>query len=205
MQSRILQTLEQAGVAVSEAEAGKLGEYLALLQQWNKTYSLTGISDTEELIQRFLVESLAFKPYLKGERIVDVGSGAGLPGVPLAITTPGVDVTLVESRGKRARFLRHVEGSLSLANVNVEHARAEDLAVARPFDTVLARAVAPPPALLDLTRHLMSDDGILLVLTKASFENEMDSLGAGVRVRCIKDAVTSNFIGSLVCVENAED
>lgn len=205
MQSRILQRLGQAGIDVSEAEAGTLAEYLGLLEQWNKVYNLTGISDEGELIQRYLVESLAFRPYLKGKRIVDVGSGAGLPGIPLAITSPGVAFTLVESRGKRARFLRHVEGSLNLANVHVEHTRAEDLTVERPFDTVLARAVAPPPALLDLTRHLLTDDGVLLVLTKASFENEVDSLGANVRIRCIKDAVTRNFIGSLVCVENVRD
>jgi len=205
MQSRIVDRLGNAGVAVSEAVAGKLAEYLALLQQWNKVYNLTGISDEDELIQRYLVESLAFKPYLKGERIVDVGSGAGLPGVPLAISTPDVDFTLVESRGKRARFLRHIQGALDLANVTVEHARIEDLTVERPFDTVLARAVAAPPALLDLTRHLLADDGILLVLTKASFENEVSSLGASVSVRCIKDAVTSNFIGSLVCIEQTID
>jgi 16S rRNA (guanine527-N7)-methyltransferase len=204
MQSRILEKLEQAGVAVSEAEAAKLAEYLALLQQWNKVYNLTGISDYGELIQRYLVESLAFRPYLKGERIADIGSGAGLPGIPLAITTPAVEFSLVESRGKRARFLRHVQGSLGLGNVSVEHLRAEDLSVERCFDTVLARAVAPPAELIELTRHLMADDGILLVLTKASFEDEISSLGPGPQVQCIKDAVTSTFVGSLVRVENAE-
>ena len=203
MQSRIFEKLESAGVGVSVAEAGRLADYLALLQQWNKVYNLTGISDHDELIQRYLVESLAFKPYLKGRRIVDVGSGAGLPGIPLAITTPEVEITLVESRGKRARFLRHVEGSLEITNIHVKQSRAEDLTVEPPFDTVLARAVAPPPALLALTQHLLADDGIVLVLTKASFENEVDSLGAGVRVRCIKDPVTSGFLGSLVRIGNA--
>lgn len=201
MQARIFERLELAGVAVSDGEAAKLAEYLALLLRWNKVYNLTGISDEDELIQRYLVESLAFRPYLKGSRVVDVGSGAGLPGVPLAITTPAVEMTLVESRGKRARFLRHVQGSLRLANVRVEQARVEDLTVDQCFDTVLARAVAPPPELLELTRHLLVDDGVVLVLTSASFESEVESLGTEVDVRCIKDTVMSSFVGSLVRIE----
>jgi 16S rRNA (guanine527-N7)-methyltransferase len=201
MQARIFERLEEAGVAVSEGEAAQLAEYLALLQQWNKVYNLTGIRDENELIQRYLVESLAFRPYIRGERIVDVGSGAGVPGVPLAITMPGVEMTLVESRGKRARFLRHVQGSLKLPNISVEQARAEELTVDQRFDTVLARAVAAPPELLKLTRHLLVDNGVILVLTSASFESEVESVGPEVDVRCIKDPVTSSFVGSLVRIE----
>ena len=204
MQQRIFEQLENVGLAVTEAEARRLAEYLALLERWNKVHNLTGITDHGEMIQRHLVESLAFKPYVKGTRIADVGSGAGLPGIPLAITSPEADFTLIESRGKKVRFLRHVQGALGLANVSVEQSRAEDLTPASPFDTVLARAVAALPELLTLSRHLLARDGILLVLTKADYQIEATELGENVRARSAEDPVTNLLKGSLVIIEAAD-
>ncbi len=205
MQQRIFEELESVGLAVSEAEARQLADYLALLERWNEVHNLTGITDRDEMIRRHLVESLAFSPYLKGTRIADVGSGAGLPGIPLAITSPEVDLTLIESRGKKARFLRHVQGALGLANVGVEQSRAEDLIPVPPFDTVLARAVAALPELLTLTRHLLAREGIVLVLTKANYQTEASELGADARARCIEDPVTNSLKGSLVIIETADN
>ncbi len=204
MQQRIFEQLENVGLAVTEAEARRLAEYLALLERWNKVHNLTGITDHGEMIQRHLVESLAFKPYVKGTRIADVGSGAGLPGIPLAITSPEADFTLIESRGKRVRFLRHVQGALGLANVSVEQSRAEDLTPASPFDTVLARAVAALPELLTLSRHLLARDGILLELTKADYQIEATELGENVRARRAEDPVTNLLRGTLVIIETAD-
>ncbi len=204
MQQRIFEQLENVGLAVTEAEARRLAEYLALLERWNKVHNLTGITDHGEMIQRHLVESLAFKPYVKGTRIADVGSGAGLPGIPLAITSPEADFTLIESRGKKVRFLRHVQGALGLANVSVEQSRAEDLTPASPFDTVLARAVAALPELLTLSRHLLARDGILLVLTKADYQIEATELGENLRARPAEDPVTNLLKGSLVIIEAAD-
>ena len=204
MQQRIFEQLENVGLAVTEAEARRLAEYLALLERWNKVHNLTGITDHGEMIQRHLVESLAFKPYVKGTRIADVGSGAGLPGIPLAITSPEADFTLIESRGKKVRFLRHVQGALGLTNVSVEQSRAEDLTPASPFDTVLARAVAALPELLTLSRHLLARDGILLVLTKADYQIEATELGENVRARRAEDPVTNLLKGSLVIIETAD-
>ena len=204
MQQRIFEQLEKVGLGVSEAQAHQFAEYLALMERWNKVYNLTGITDPDEMIQRHLVESLTFKPYLKGSRIADVGSGAGLPGIPLAITSPEVELTLVESRGKKARFLRHVQGTLRLANVRVEHSRAEDLTPVPPFDTVLARAVAALPELLTFTRHLLASDGILLVLTKARYQSQAVELGEDTRARCVEDPVTKLLKGSLVLIETTD-
>jgi len=204
MQQRIVEQLENVGLAVSEAEARQLAEYLALLERWNKVHNLTGITDHGEMIQRHLVESLAFKPYVKGTRIADVGSGAGLPGIPLAITCPEAEFTLIESRGKKVRFLRHVQGALGLVNVSVEQSRAEDLTPPSPFDTVLARAVAALPELLTLSRHLLAGDGILLVLTKADYRIEATELGENVRARRAEDPVTNLLRGSLVIIETAD-
>ncbi len=205
MQQRILEQLETAGLAVKESEAAQLAEFLGLMERWNAVYNLTGITDQDEMIQRHLVESLAFKPYLHGTRIADVGSGAGLPGIPLAITTPELEITLIESLGKKARFLRHVQGALNLTNVSVAHSRAENLTPAPPFDTVLARAVATPPELLALTRHLLAREGILLVLTKANYRCEATELGENVRARRIADPVTASLQGALFIIETADD
>ncbi len=204
MQQQIFEQLENAGLPVSEAQAHQLAEYLALMERWNKVYNLTGITDHDEMIQRHLVESLVFKRYLRGTRIADVGSGAGLPGIPLAITSPEIEITLIESRGKKARFLRHVQGVLDLANTSVEQSRAEDLTPMPLFDTVLARAVAALPELLALSRHLLAREGILLVITKANYHSEATALGKGVRARCVEDPVTKLLRGSLVIIETAD-
>ena len=205
MQQRILEQLETAGLPVEEAEAVQLAEYLGLMERWNTVYNLTGITGQDEMIQRHLVESLAFKPYLHGTRIADVGSGAGLPGIPLAITTPELEITLIESRGKRARFLRHVQGALKLANVSVEHSRAENLTTVPPFDTVLARAVAPLPELLKLTAHLLSSESVLLVPTGSDPMDEADILARGYRVRRAGGPMAERLRGHLLVVEKADD
>ena len=105
-----------------------------------------------------------------------MGSGAGVPGIPLAIAEPEREFTLIESRGKRARFLRHVQGRLGLQNVIVEHSRVEDLPGVPPFDTVLARAVAALPELLRITRHLFGPDTVMLALTGESFSENLSGI-----------------------------
>jgi len=175
--------LDSAGFNLPAAQIAALGEFLELLARWNRVYNLTGIRNTDELIERHLVESLALKPLLRGERIADVGTGAGLPGVPLAITEPGRMFTLIESRAKRVRFLRHVVGHLGLANTEVAHSRAEHLLVDRPFATVLARAVAPPKQLLEICRHLTAPGSILLLLTATHLQDEFRDLAPDFVVR----------------------
>jgi 16S rRNA (guanine527-N7)-methyltransferase len=152
MQKRIFDRLTEAGISVSEEQAGKLASFLELMLRWNEVHNLTSVTDLDEMIDRHLVESLACAPYLQGDRVADVGSGAGLPGIPLAIARPEIQFTLIESRGKRVRFLEHIRGALELSNVVVEHARAEDLSPEQPFVTVLARAVAAPSELIALTQ-----------------------------------------------------
>jgi 16S rRNA (guanine527-N7)-methyltransferase len=202
MRERIFERLAAAGVPVREAEAAKLADFLVLMSRWNAVHNLTAIRDDDELIDRHLVESLAFKQYLRGERIADVGSGAGVPGIPLAITNPDRAFTLIESRGKRTSFLEHVRSELDLGNVRVAHARAEDLTPDRGFATVLARAVAAPRELVRITQHLLDERGILLVLTRADFAEQQPARGFTARIA--DDPVAQSLRGALVIIEAAD-
>jgi 16S rRNA (guanine527-N7)-methyltransferase len=182
-QSRIAAGLAAAGISLGAAEAEDLAGYLNLLLKWNRVYNLTGARDAAELVDRHLVESLALAPLLRGSNIVDVGSGAGFPGIPLAIVAPERRFVLVESRAKRSRFLRHAAGSLGLANVEVQQLRVEHFHRGRPFDTLLARAVAPPAKLLELVWHLTAPGSVLVLLTSERLEAEWQALAEAHALR----------------------
>lgn len=139
--------LLQAGVGQLRLELpgpalDRMLDYLAELQKWNAAYNLTAIRDPQEMVTRHLLDSLAVLPHLDGTHLLDVGAGAGLPGVPLALAQPGLRVTLLDSGGKKARFLRHVQRQLKLDNVEVVEARAEGYTPPVLFDTVISRAFA---------------------------------------------------------------
>jgi 16S rRNA (guanine527-N7)-methyltransferase len=199
----IARRLQREGVPVDAEQAGKLAAFCALLLRWNRVYNLTGVGGAAELVGRHLVESLALKPLLAGERIADVGSGGGLPGMPLAITEPKRHFTLIESRAKRVRFLRHAIGELKLRNAEVAHDRAEHLRLAQPFDTVLARAVAPPPELLAICRPLTGPGSILLLLTAPHLAHEFRGLATDFVLRPTPAAVPK-LKSSIVVLERVD-
>jgi 16S rRNA (guanine527-N7)-methyltransferase len=175
--------LTAAGLVVPAGEAEKLASFVTLLLRWNRVHNLTGVRGLDEILDRHLVESLALRPYLHGERVADVGSGGGLPGLPLAITSPERRFTLIESRVKRVAFLRHVAAALNLPNTTVAHGRAEHLRVTEPFDTVLARAVAPPKELLEICRPLMARGSVLVMLTAPHLGAQFDGLAPDFMLR----------------------
>jgi 16S rRNA (guanine527-N7)-methyltransferase len=142
------------GVALSLQQGEMLLRLLDELTQWNRAYNLTGITDRTEMLDLHLLDSLSASAALKGERIVDVGTGAGFPGLPLAILHPKLLFTLLDSNGKKIRFVEHAVRTLGVANVQAVQSRAEAFKSAAPFDTVLARAVAPLPKLLNAVRML---------------------------------------------------
>jgi 16S rRNA (guanine527-N7)-methyltransferase len=186
-------------ISVGEREARALATFLNLLEHWNRVHNLTGIRGRAELIERHLAESLALDPHLYGPRVADVGTGAGLPGLPLAIHRPDLNFTLIESRRKRVNFLRHVVATLKLENAAVEHARAETL-ILPPFDTVLARAVAPPAELLEVTRRLIAPGGRLVVLTAGSRGREIVALAGDFAARMV---VPPGLASTIVVLERA--
>ena len=165
MWARLTERLAEVGLAVDPAAADALARYLGEIRRWNRVHNLTAITDPEAMLRRHVIESLALRPLLQGNRVADVGSGAGVPGIPLAIAEPDRHFTLIESRGKRAAFLQHVQGLLGLVNVDVQHARVEAMNHAATFDTLLARAVAPLAELLRFTAHLFGPDTVMLVPT----------------------------------------
>ena len=174
----VARRLRAKALRVERADAEKLAGFIELLLRWNRVHNLTGIRDGDELLDRHLVESLALKSLIDGETVADIGSGGGLPGIPLAIVLPGCRFTLIESRRKRASFLRHAAATLPLANVEVVHSRAEELGP-RQFATVLARAVAPPRELLEIATPLVAKGGRLVLLTGADRAREIVALADG--------------------------
>jgi 16S rRNA (guanine527-N7)-methyltransferase len=197
-------SLRSVGLAQEAATTALLTEFLGLLSRWNRVHNLTGTRGNRELIERHLVESLALRPLLAGARIADVGSGAGFPGIPLAISEPARRFTLIESRAKRAAFLRHVVAELKLTNTAVAHSRAEDLPAGSPFDTVLARAVARPAELLQIVRPLTAPGSVLLVLTSAKLAERLREPRADFAVREVTARVTGELKSAVVMLERTE-
>jgi 16S rRNA (guanine527-N7)-methyltransferase len=136
------------GVTLDQADAVRLLALLDELERWNRSYNLTAIDSREEMVTHHLLDSLSVSPDLAGTRIADVGTGAGFPGLPLAIANPSRQFTLIDSNGKKARFVAHAARTLELRNVTAVQARAETLRPKVPFDTVTARALAGLPELL---------------------------------------------------------
>ncbi len=155
----------QLNIDLNDVQSSQLLAYLALLQKWNKVYNLTAVRDPQLMISRHLLDSLSVLPFLKSEatRLIDVGSGAGLPGIPLAIMRPALVCSLIDTNGKKSRFQQQVKTELGLSNVEVVHARVEDATVS-PADYVVARAFAAPEVMVQSASHLCRDDGRMLFM-----------------------------------------
>ncbi|MGH8148835.1 MAG: 16S rRNA (guanine(527)-N(7))-methyltransferase RsmG, partial [Steroidobacteraceae bacterium] len=147
--AELIERARLLGVPLSDSAAGSLARLLDELAQWNRAYNLSAIRRREEMLTRHVLDSLSVHGDLAGSTIADVGTGAGFPGLPLAVANPQRRFTLIDSNGKKVRFVRHAVHTLALGNVAVMQARAEDLHPEAPFDTVVARAFAPLPELLE--------------------------------------------------------
>ena len=168
------------------ALATPLLDYLALLARWNATYNLTAIRDPHEMLVKHVLDSLAMQPFVRAlHSLADLGTGPGLPGIPLAIATPGLHVTLVESNGKKARFLREAVRQLKLGNVSVAESRIEAFQPGTTFDAITARALATLPLILQLGGHLLGPQGHLLAMKGADFDAEIAALPTGWCVQAI--------------------
>ncbi|HVN41164.1 MAG TPA: 16S rRNA (guanine(527)-N(7))-methyltransferase RsmG [Steroidobacteraceae bacterium] len=161
------------GVELSAAQAARLIAHLDLLDEWNQRMNLTAIREREAQITKHILDSLTVRPWLRGRRIADVGSGPGFPGVPLAIVEPERHFVLLESVGKKCRFLEQVRDALALGNLEVVQARAESFHPAERFETVIARAVGPLADLVRFAGPLLATGGRLLAMKGRYPEEEL--------------------------------
>ena len=155
----------------------RLIAYLRLLERWNRAYNLTAVRDPLEMIPRHLLDSLAVMPYLRGRRCLDVGSGAGLPGLVLAVVRPSVSWVLLESNAKKCRFLNHARMELDLDNVQVERNRVEDFHPGACFSTIISRALSNLSDFVAGSGHLLAPGGCWLAMKGRDPERELPALG----------------------------
>jgi 16S rRNA (guanine527-N7)-methyltransferase len=180
------------GLAPTTGQVTQLLAYLDLLARWNRTYNLTAVRDPTEMVTRHLLDSLAVLPWIPGGRLLDAGTGAGLPGIPLAIARPGLQVTLLDSAGKKIRFLRHVCRELQLGNAEPLQARLETYEAEAPFDAIVSRAFASLAAFAEAARHLAggvtpSAGGVRLLAMKGRHPAaELAELPGWVRVESVE-------------------
>ena len=179
---RLVRDAALLGVPVAPADAARLLSLLDELERWNRSYNLTAIDSREEMITHHLLDSLSISPDLAGERIADVGTGAGFPGLPLAIVNPARRFTLIDSNGKKVRFVEHAVRTLALGNVTALKARAEALRPQLPFDTVTARALAALPELLPQLAPLCGPATRVLAMKGRWPAEELERLPASWRL-----------------------
>jgi len=185
-QEQLARGMAALGIAAEDAAIDHLIRYCGLLRQWNRTYNLVSASGLADLTVRHLLDSLSVKAYLLPGRLLDVGSGAGLPGLPLAIVDPGLDCALLDSGGKKIRFLKHVKRSLNIANMRVLHMRVEDLENGDRFDNIISRAFASLLKFATAVRHL-SGAGTRLLAMKGKYpEDELQALPAWLKVDSVE-------------------
>jgi len=179
---RLVQDTATLGVTLTSADAARLLTLTAELGRWNRSYNLTAITSPDAMVTHHLLDSLAVHPDLAGTRIADAGTGAGFPGLPLAVCNPQRHFTLIDSTAKKVRFVAHAARLLELTNVSAVHGRVESLEHTVPFDSVLARAFAPIPELLEKVAPLCGPETRVLAMKGKWPKEELAALAAPWRV-----------------------
>lgn len=173
---RLASGVAEMGLPVSAEMQQSLLSYLALLAKWNKVYNLTAVRNPLEMVTMHVLDSLSVLPYIKGRRLLDVGSGGGLPGIVLAICLPELQVVTIDTVQKKAIFMRQVKGELALDNLEVVHARVEAYEAEAPFDMIISRAFSEVDQFMALTQHLLAEDGHWFAMKGVSPKAELDAL-----------------------------
>jgi 16S rRNA (guanine527-N7)-methyltransferase len=177
----------QTDLIVDENQRKQLVGYVELLDKWNKAYNLTSVRDPEDMLVKHILDSIVVSPHLEGQRFIDVGTGPGLPGIPLAIMNPDKQFFLLDSLGKRIRFIKQVLHELNITNVTTVQSRVEAFTPEEGFDAVLSRAFASIQDMLEWCQHLPKENsGRFLALKGQLREDEIDSLPGWCNVISIK-------------------
>nr|WP_239032341.1 16S rRNA (guanine(527)-N(7))-methyltransferase RsmG [Pseudoalteromonas sp. MMG022] len=175
--------LAQTELALSDHQQQQLVQYVELLDKWNKAYNLTSVRDPQEMMVKHIMDSLVVAPHLSGKHYIDVGTGPGLPGIVLAIALPDTQFVLLDSLGKRVRFLMQVKHALGLDNVTAVQSRVEEYQPSVKLDGVLSRAFASLQDMVDWCEHLIDQSGLFLALKGQFPAQELEQLPAGVTLQ----------------------
>ena len=175
-QAILQQGIAAAALPISDQVQQKLLDYLALMQKWNKVHNLTAVRDADEMVTLHLLDSLVVLPHIDAKHLLDVGSGAGLPGIPLAICLPDLQVTVIDSNSKKVSFMRQAKAELGITNLEVLGGRVEDIAPARKFEIIISRAFSDLSLFISLTHHLLDAQGKWLAMKGVYPEAELADL-----------------------------
>ena len=194
--------LEELGLPLSQVQKDKLLEYLALLLKWNTAFNLSGVKDASEMLSRHILDSLTLQPYMQGERVLDVGTGPGLPGVPLAICFPDKRFDLLDSNGKKSRFVFQAKIQLGLDNVTAQNVRIELYQPEAVIDVIVSRAFSSLRDFVDLTKHLVQPGRTRLVAMKGLYpEEELALLPEGFVVNKAQKVTVPGYTGERHIIE----
>ncbi|MCH1931781.1 16S rRNA (guanine(527)-N(7))-methyltransferase RsmG [Shewanella sp. A25] len=174
--------LAEINLPATAEQKKQLLDFVGMLNKWNKAYNLTSVRDPEAMLVRHIMDSLVVSPHLVGERFIDVGTGPGLPGIPLAIMNPDKSFVLLDSLGKRIRFQKQVAFELGIKNISSVESRVEAFQPEQKFDGVLSRAFASIHDMLTWCHHLPTDDGQFYALKGQLTDDEMQQIPAGFKV-----------------------
>ncbi|MEW9797846.1 16S rRNA (guanine(527)-N(7))-methyltransferase RsmG [Alteromonas sp. CYL-A6] len=178
---------EALALSLSDTQKQQLTDYVLLIDKWNKAYNLTSVRDPKDMMVKHILDSLAVVPFIDGQRVIDVGTGPGLPGIPLAIALPDRDFTLLDSLGKRVRFLKQTVFSLGIKNVTPVQARVEQHPATPPYDIVISRAFASLKDMLHWCEHLVDSKGQFFALKGQFPQEEIDEVSDHFRINGTED------------------
>ena len=195
MKAKLVSLLAQANIKISDQQIQQLIDLVNLLNKWNKAYNLTSVRDPQEMLVKHILDSLVVSPYLQGDRFIDVGTGPGLPGLPLAIINPSKQFVLLDSLGKRISFIRNAIRELGLINVTPVLSRVEEYQPEDKFDGVLSRAFASLKDMTDWCHHLLKENGYFYALKGIYQEDEINELNKKYTVQEVIELHVPELIG----------
>jgi len=178
--------VEELRLEITTAQSEALLSYVALLDRWNQAFNLTAVRDRADMVVRHILDSLSLVSAVSGKTVIDVGTGAGLPGIPLAIMRPEKSITLLDSNGKKTRFLHQASTQLELANTQIVHSRVRDHKKHAGYDHVVTRAFASSAKMVSECAHLLTPSGTILAMKAAGYEDELAELDDNVQIISVR-------------------
>ncbi|MCK3658085.1 16S rRNA methyltransferase G [Pasteurellaceae bacterium Pebbles2] len=187
--------LKRTALSITDQQKNQLVQLVLLLNKWNKAYNLTSVRDPQEMLVKHILDSLVVSPYLQGKRFIDVGTGPGLPGLPLAIINPDKQFFLLDSLGKRISFIRNAVRELGLTNVEPVLSRVEEFKPDHLFDGVLSRAFASLKDMTDWCHHLPNENGVFYALKGQYHDEEVQSIASTFVLQQVIELQVPELIG----------